>query len=80
MFFYVDGLAPPSELDNGEHEIQGRTFGRIAQALKFWNWSAFENFRQWIEERRRRTTTIRPIPVYIVSNPDNFSYPYNNIY
>ncbi len=58
--------------------MEGRSFGKIAAALKFWNWSAFENFRVWIEERRRRTTTMKPIPVYIVNNPH--SYPYSNIY
>ena len=64
-----------------EQQGQGRTFGSIAGKLKFWNWSAFENFRQWIDERRRfdivyRTTTIRPIPVYLVNNPNGPSYPH----
>ena len=66
-----------------EQQGQGRTLGRIAGSLKFWNWPAFENFRQWIDERRRfdivyRTTTIQPIPVYLVNNPHSASpsYPY----
>jgi hypothetical protein len=82
-FFFSDGLAIPAE-DEIEQQGQGRTLGNIAGKLKFWNWPAFENFRQWIEERRQfdivyRTTTIRPIPVYLVNNPINSpSSPYIN--
>jgi hypothetical protein len=31
--------------------------------------SAFDNFRNWIHDRRRQTTNIKPFPVYIVKNP-----------
>lgn len=64
---------------NPGNDGQERTLGRITESLKFWNWPAFQDFRHWIEERRRRTTTIRPIPVYIVNNPNGYSYPYNTI-
>ena len=78
----IDGFAPPESQDvNVEEEQdqgQGRTFHKIYSSLKFWNWPAFENFRSWIAERRSRTTTLAPIPVYIVNNPH--SNPYNNIY
>lgn len=49
----------------------------MGEALKFWNWHAFDNFRHWIEERR--TTTIKPISVYIVNNPDETDS-FNDIY
>ena len=41
--------------------------------------SAFDHFRNWIQDRRRQTTSIKPIPVYIVKNPDEL-FPYNDIY
>ena len=42
--------------------------------------SAFDHFRNWIQDRRRLTTTIKPIPEYIVKHPeDSHSYT-NDIY
>jgi hypothetical protein len=73
LLSFTDGFIPT---DN-QAEGQGRSFGKIGEALKFWNWHAFDSFRHWIEERR--TTTIKPIPVYIVNNPDE-SYSFNDIY
>ncbi len=40
----------------------------VGNKLKFWNWSSFDHFRQWIYKRRTRTTTLATIPVYIVNN------------
>ncbi|XP_057379426.1 uncharacterized protein LOC130701461 [Daphnia carinata] len=85
-FHRANGFATPSienEVDDQSpddvQQSQARSFGHTVEALKFWNWSAFDHFRLWIEERRRRTTTIKPIPVYIVNNPHE-SIPYNGIY
>ena len=61
---YSDGFDIPTEED-----AQGRSLGTLAGSLKFWNWSAIQSFRRWIQERRSRTTTLTPIPVYIVNNP-----------
>ncbi|KAK4036548.1 hypothetical protein OUZ56_028599 [Daphnia magna] len=85
-FHRTNGFAAPSigdgVVDQSTDDVQQsqvRSFGHAVEALKFWNWSAFDRFRLWIEERRRRTTTIKPIPVYIVNNPHE-SIPYNGIY
>ena len=69
-FFFSGGYDIPRE----EDESQGRSLGTLVGKLKFWNWSSFDHFRQWIYERRTRTTTLAPIPVYIVSNPHNSPY------
>ena len=76
LLFGTDGFVPPDPTENQDTDGQGRSFGKIGESLKFWNWPAFDNFRHWIEARR--ITTIKPIPVYIVNNPDN-SYSFNDI-
>ena len=73
LLSFTDGFIPIDNQDEG----QGRSFGKIGEALKFWNWHAIDSFRHWIEERR--TTTIKPIPVYILNNPDE-SDSFNDIY
>ena len=51
--------------------IAATTVG-IGAAVKFLMiTSAFDHFRNWIQDRRRQTTTIKTIPVYIIKNPDS---------
>jgi len=81
FFLNLDGYAITNDADEQQQQSQSRTFSNSIGKLKFWNWNSFDNFRKWIDERRRfdivyrtttsTTTTIRPIPVYIVSNPIN---------
>ncbi len=54
--------------------IAAAAIGIGAAAKFFMVSSAFDNFRNWIHDRRRQTTNIKPIPVYIVKNPAE-SYP-----
>lgn len=32
----------------------------LPDMIKFWNWSMFDNFRQWVTGRRHGSTTNRP--------------------
>ncbi|EFX83340.1 hypothetical protein DAPPUDRAFT_301872 [Daphnia pulex] len=73
-FHRSNGFVPADLTENLDTDGQDRSFGKNGESLKFWNWPAFHSFRHWIEERR--TTTIKPIPVYIVNNPDD-SYSFN---
>ena len=63
---FSDGYSVPSA---DEEATEGRSLGKLLGGLKFWNWPAFDHFRQWIQERRSRTTTLAPIPIYFVPNP-----------
>lgn len=35
----------------------------LGSMIKYWNWSMYDRFRQWIAGRRHTTTTYRPIVV-----------------
>ncbi|XP_059353398.1 uncharacterized protein LOC132088429 [Daphnia carinata] len=55
----MSGYNPPAGTDMAEE----RSFD-LLNAIKFWNWSMFDNFRQWVTGRREIVTTNRP-PVLI---------------
>ena len=57
--------------------IAAAAIGKRAAAKFLIATSAFDHFRNWIQDRRRLTTTIKPIPVYIVKHPED-SLPYTN--
>ena len=57
--FLLDGFVPPAD------EIEGRTMGKT---LKFWNWSMFDGFRGWVEDRRQQSTTFRSGPIIIINH------------
>ncbi|KAK4036440.1 Uncharacterized protein APZ42_014352 [Daphnia magna] len=48
----MSGFNPPAGTDMAEE----RSFG-LPDAIKFWNWSMFDNFRQWVTGRRQIVTT-----------------------
>lgn len=48
----IGGFNPPAGTDMAEE----RSFG-LPDAIKFWNWSMFDNFRQWVTGRRQIVTT-----------------------
>ena len=65
--FLTGGFNPPADAEMGDE----RTLG-LYYKLKYWNQSMYYRFRQWIESRRRTTTSQRPL--IIINNFDSPSY------
>ncbi len=68
----TDGFNPPA---NSQMDDE-RSFDLI-NAIKFWNWNMYDNFRQWIFGRRQTTTTYRP--VVVINQFDRPSYTKANV-
>ena len=64
--FLTGGFNPPADAEMGDE----RTLG-LYYKLKYWNQSMYYRFRQWIESRRRTTTTSRPVIVINHYGPAN---------
>ena len=59
IFVHVTGgFNPPADSQMGDERSLD-----LMNAIKFWNWNMYDNFRQWITGRRLTTTTYRPVVV-----------------
>ncbi|XP_046445313.1 uncharacterized protein LOC124194949 [Daphnia pulex] len=68
----LSGFNPPAGSPTGDERSLD-----LIDAIKFWNWNMYDNFRQWIIGRRHTTTTYRP--VVVINQFDRPSYTNANV-